>query len=189
MTLEQARAKVSQLAAAQWRMVDPTSAFGRQFVSGMVPFVPLSDAELRKVLHIEIGKLTPRIERFLAFQASNSSIAYQWAGRVRWNEKRLDPTVLGLLGQDLRDYNARAIRNLVERHLLVHATAVARCLVAHSVATAHAGWLWGRTVHLLDDVKVGDVDSAGSFTVAVGDASCVAPAARARPASPAGGEL
>jgi len=43
--------QVSELAGMQWKMVDQTSAFGRLFLSsdGMVPFVPLSEPELRKV--------------------------------------------------------------------------------------------------------------------------------------------
>jgi hypothetical protein len=155
-------------------MVDSESGFGRLFLNqGMVPFVPLSEAELRKVIHIEIGKLTPRLERYLSFHASNATVDFKWLGRVRWNEKRLDPVVLQLLGDDLREYNARAIRNLIERHLLVHATSVGKCLVAHAVRTEHKGWLWGSTLNLLDDVKVEDVDHSHFFTVNIGDAPCI----------------
>jgi ATP-dependent Clp protease ATP-binding subunit ClpA len=83
MTMEQARMKVSELAASQWKMVDQTSSFGKLFVSdGMVPFVPLSEPELRKVIHIEMGKLTPRVERFLTFNANNHSVEFKWLGRV-----------------------------------------------------------------------------------------------------------
>mmetsp|Transcript_2538 Transcript_2538/g.5200 ORF Transcript_2538/g.5200 Transcript_2538/m.5200 type:complete len:275 (-) Transcript_2538:47-871(-) len=183
MTLEQARKKVSQLAAQQWKMVDPESGFGKLFVNGgMVPFVPLSEAELRKVIHIEIAKLTPRLERFLSFHASNATTDFRWLGRVRWNEKRLDPVVLQLLGDDLREYNARAIRNLIERHLLVHAAEVGRCLVALSVRSEHRGWLWGSTVNLLEDVKVDDVDHSHFFTVNIGDIPCIsAPASKTTP--------
>jgi hypothetical protein len=89
-------------------MVDQASDFGQLFVQGgMVPFVPLSEPELRKVIHIEMSKLTPRLERYLSFTASNSAVEYKWLGRVRWNEKRLDPVILKLLGDDLTDYNAR----------------------------------------------------------------------------------
>jgi hypothetical protein len=83
MTMEQARIKVSELAASQWKMVDQTSSFGKLFVSdGMIPFVPLSEPELRKVIHIEMGKLTPRVERFLTFNANNHSVEFKWLGRV-----------------------------------------------------------------------------------------------------------
>jgi uncharacterized protein (TIGR03000 family) len=34
-------------------------------------------------------------------------------------------------------------------------------------------WLWGSTEHLLDDVKVDDVDSSYSFTVSVGESACI----------------
>jgi hypothetical protein len=89
-------------------MVDQASGFGQLFTQeGMVPFVPLSEPELRKVIHIELGKLTPRLNRYLSFTASNHSVEFSWLGRVRWNEKRLDPVILQLLGDDLKDYNAR----------------------------------------------------------------------------------
>lgn len=85
MTMEQARSKVSELAGHQWKMVDQTSSFGKLFVSdGMIPFVPLSEPELRKVIHIEMGKLTPRVERFLIFQANNHSVEFKWLGRVSY---------------------------------------------------------------------------------------------------------
>ena len=40
----------------------------------------------------------------------------------------------------------RAIRNLIERHLLVHATTLAQCLEQHAIRTEHKGWIWGSTV-------------------------------------------
>jgi len=40
----------------------------------------------------------------------------------------------------------RAIRNLIERHLLVHATTLAQCLEQHSIRTEHKGWFYGSTV-------------------------------------------
>ena len=44
--------KISQLAVQQWKMVDPESGFGKLFVNeGMVPFVPLLEAELQKFIH------------------------------------------------------------------------------------------------------------------------------------------
>jgi hypothetical protein len=45
--------------------------------------------------------------------------------------------------------SASAIRNLIERHLLVHATTVGACLERHAVRTNHKGWLWGSTVREL----------------------------------------
>jgi len=174
MTIEQARKKVSELAGRQWKMVDQTTSFGKLFVAdGMIPFVPLSEPELRKVIHIEMGKLTPRVERYLSFHANNHSVEFKWLGRVRWNEKRLDPAILTLLGADLKEYNARSIRNLIERHLLVHATEVAKCLLKESVRTELKGWVWGTTFHLLDDIKVEKVDHAHSFTVTIGEEVCI----------------
>lgn len=39
-----------ELAARQWRMVDKGSAFGKMFIThNLIPFVPLTDVELRKV--------------------------------------------------------------------------------------------------------------------------------------------
>jgi hypothetical protein len=93
--------------------------------------------------------------------------------KVRWNEKRLDPAVLGLLGADLQEYNARAIRNLIERHLLVHATEVGKCLLKESVRTEMKGWIWGSTINLLDDIKVEKVDNDHSFTVTIGETVCI----------------
>ena len=174
MTMAEARAKVSELAGEQWKNVDQSSAFGRLFVSaGMVPFVPLSESELRKVIRIEINKLTPRVERYLQFNANNATVAHNWLGKVRWNEKRLDPAILGLLGEDIEAYNARAVRNLVERTLLVHATDIAVCLLRHSMSTSKRGWFYGYTVHLLNDIIVDDVDDGHEFTVKVGDVACI----------------
>ena len=63
MTISQARTKVSQLAGQQWKMVDQSSVFGRLFVAdGMVPFVPLTEPELRRysriVVSFKINKTT-----------------------------------------------------------------------------------------------------------------------------------
>ena len=81
MTMAQARAKVSELAGEQWKNVDQSSSFGKLFVSGgMVPFVPLSESELRKVIRMEISKLTPRVERWLQFNANNHTVAHTWLG-------------------------------------------------------------------------------------------------------------
>ncbi len=80
MDMEQAKRKVSQLAQLQWRQVELGSAFGKLFVgSGLVPFVPLSEPERRKVVHIEVGKLTPRGQRYLSFHATNASVESQLA--------------------------------------------------------------------------------------------------------------
>jgi len=95
------------------------------------------------------------------------------AGRVRWNEKRLDPAILALLGEDIEAYNARAVRNLVERTLLVHATDIAQCLLRESMSTAKKGWFYGWTIHLLNDIIVDDVDHGHRFTVMVGDSVCI----------------
>jgi len=119
-----------------------------------------------------MGKLTPRLERHLSYSASNHSVEFAWLGRVRWNEKRLDPKVLGLLKDDLNEYNARAIRNLMERHLLAYASTIGKCLVAHSARSVHKGWFWGETVNLLDDVKVDDLKPDHAFRISVGGVDC-----------------
>ena len=174
MTMAEARKKVSELAGEQWKNVDQSTAFGKLFAStGMIPFVPLSDSELRKVVRIEMSKLTPRVERYLQFNANNRTVAYNWLGKVRWNEKRLDPAILALLGEDIQNYNARAIRNLVERTLLVHATDISRCLLRDSTRLSKKGWFYGSTIFLVDDINIDDVDSGQHFTVKIADSVCI----------------
>lgn len=55
----------------------------------------------------------------------------------------------------------------------MHATEVGKCLLKESVRTEMAGWVWGSTVNLLDDIKVEKVDNDHSFTVTIGDSICI----------------
>jgi len=175
MSMQEARTKVWELARTQWNMVDQGSAFGKMFVSqGLIPFVPLSESEMRKVIRLEMGKLAPRVHRHLSFHADNSSVHHRWLGEVRWNEKRLNPHMLEHLREELSEYNARAVRNLIERHLLVHSTDIARCLLSRSVSTWRAGWLWGGHLSLLDDINILDVDVALAFSVSIDRSRCIA---------------
>ena len=139
-------------------------------------------------------KLTPRIQRYLTFSATNGTHEYKWLGKIRWNEKRLDRLVLELLESDLTEYNARAIHNLVERDLLARANEIAKCLVEQSRYTHEKGWLWDG-INLLEDVKVEDVDDSHYFTVIIGSdkanvcgrVSRRKPKAKSAPPPPAGG--
>lgn len=124
------------------------------------------------MIHIETEKLTPRIQRYLSYSATNRTTEFTWLGKVRWNAKRLDQAVLDLLGDDVREYNARAIRNLIDRHLLVHSTDIAQCLVSQSKFTLQRGWFWDG-VKLLDDIKVEAIDRSRTFLVTVGSDPCL----------------
>ena len=130
----------------------------------------------------------PRIQRYLSFSATNGTHEYKWLGKIRWNEKRLDRLVLELLSGDLTEYNARAIHNLVERDLLARANEIAKCLVEQSRYTHEKGWLWDG-IHLLEDVKVEDVDDSHYFTVMIGSnkANVCGRVSRRKPKVAAGG--
>ena len=58
--------------------------------------------------------------------------------------------------QPLGEYHARAVRNFVERHLLLRAQECAQCLVSRGRRVRETGWIWDE-VALLDDLVISEV--------------------------------
>lgn len=103
MTIIQARDKVKELAQLKWGHLKQGSTFGKLLAKTMLfPFTPLTNEELRTVVHLEFSKLNEPVREHVK-NLENSTHGWTWRGRVSWNKKHVDARVLDHLATEINE--------------------------------------------------------------------------------------